>query len=139
MHFTAAVLQAGAAVCQVLVFQLQTGRQQVDHQRVWHILTRFHFEPDQHQFTAAQGTERFTLTIGSQNLALDVQHIAGRYGRRLRVSAAVQTQPQRLVAAVGHLQRGKPIDIQITRLRFIARQRLVSERSLRLPCPRQIL
>ena len=54
LHRFAILLQAGAAVGQILVFQLQTGWQQINHQRVRHVAFGGHLQLDEYQFAAAQ-------------------------------------------------------------------------------------
>lgn len=138
LHRVAILLQAGAAVGQILVFQLQTGWQQINHQRVRNVTFGGHLQLDQHQFAAAQRGQRFLLAVGIENSAFNPQHVASRLWRALRITAAIEAQPQRLTAGITHLQRRQPIAVEVAGLRFVAGQRLRLQRGFRLPAARQV-
>ena len=63
LDLAAGVFQARGALPEVLVFQLQAGWQQVDHQRIRHALFGLHGQMHQHQLTAGEVVEVQRLTV----------------------------------------------------------------------------
>ncbi|MCY1180808.1 hypothetical protein D9M73_212770 [compost metagenome] len=105
LHCTAGVVQAGGALRQVLVFQLQAGRQQVHHQRIRHAVLSFERQVHQHKVATAQVVQVQRLAIHAQVLSVNLQAVAASSRCLSWVAGQGQLLVQRLVAFILHAQR----------------------------------
>ena len=104
LHCTAGVVQAGGALSQVLVFQLQACRQQVHHQRVRHAVLSFQRQVHEHKVATAQVVQVQRLAIHAQVLSANLQAVAASSRRLSWVARQSQLLVQRLAALVLHAQ-----------------------------------
>ncbi|MNP10526.1 hypothetical protein D3C76_1026810 [compost metagenome] len=105
LHRTAGVLEACRALRQVLVFQLQARRQQVDHQGVRHLGVGGYRQVHQHQVTALERFDIQGLAIHAKELAADGHATAAGNRGLARITGQGQLLEQRLAAFILDGQR----------------------------------
>ena len=74
----AGVFKAGGALAQILVFKFQARWQQIDHQRIRHLLLGRHGQVHQHQITTFQGLEVQRLPVHAQVVTANAHVLAAR-------------------------------------------------------------
>ena len=99
------IFKARGALAQVLVLQLQARRQQIDHQRIGHLLAGRHCQMHQHQITTFQRIEIKRLAIHTQVIAANAHVLAARHRRLLWITRNRQLLINRFASLIAQGQR----------------------------------
>ena len=135
LHGAAGVAEAGTALRQVLVFQLQAGRQQVNQQGIRYALLGLDDQVHQHQLATVEVVQRQRLAIHAEVFAEDAEVLATGRRQLTRIARQAELLVERLAAEALHRQRRLQAGAFQLQGRLLAVECLYQTASLQLGLP----